>query len=204
MAERRAVARITPSEPVQARLKTSLPARILDISSRGAQLEVTNCLKPNVVCEIRLLLEDGEVTIKATVRRCRAWGFGVDEREQRVLLYRAGVEFSQIGADIVARLRRQFALPESGEFPRVEPDRPATKASSPAPEKPPATPVKAIPADGRKQRAEDEPSRAKPTASQPPARSTSRAASASARSGPVKIRISADHVRKILDEDGES
>jgi hypothetical protein len=200
MSERRSVARVTPPEPVQAKLKTSLPARILDISSRGAQLEVVNCLKPNVVCEIRLLLDDGEVTIKATVRRCRAWGFGVDEHEQRVLLYRAGVEFSALGPEIVARLRRQFALPESGEVPRVEPHKPPAKPAAKS-ATPPAPATKTTAAQTPTERAGESAARAEESGERKPSRSPAKTPAAPRRSGPVKIRISSEHVRKILDDD---
>ena len=106
MAERRAAQRVAPEQPLSAKVKTSLPARVVDISSRGAQLELINCLRPNVTCELRLQLPDGEVLVRANVRRCRAWGFGLDEKDQRVLLYRAGVEFEDVAPEIVARIKR--------------------------------------------------------------------------------------------------
>ncbi len=166
MAERRSAARVEPSRPAAAKVKTSLPARVLDISSHGAQLEVANCLKPNVTCELRLLVGDGEVSVRALVRRCRAWGFGLDEKDQRVLLYRAGIEFAEIRPEALARLRAHFGLPDSGQFAALtdEGGKPAKGSSSGS----------------------------KPLAQQAPRQS-----------GPVKIRISSDHVRKILDRGDE-
>ncbi|MEW6336652.1 MAG: PilZ domain-containing protein [Acidobacteriota bacterium] len=210
--ERRRVARITPAQPVEAKVKTSLPARILDISSRGAQLEVANCLKPNVICELRLHLIDGEVTVRALVRRCRAWGFGLDEREQRVLLYRAGVEFSEMAPEVLTRLRAQFALPESGEHLKVvaATAQPARAVTQPSVEKADraeqARPVAPAPAVTTALDATpvgdvvEPPAHREATpapAAPPPAK-----LEAPRRDGPVKIRIRSDHVRKILDEGG--
>ncbi len=212
--ERRKVARITPPQPVVAKVKTSLPARILDISSRGAQLEVANCLKPNVICELRLHLIDGEVTVRALVRRCRAWGFGLDEREQRELLYRAGVEFSEMAPEVLVRLRSQFALPESGEHAKVVASAPQPSpaalqppegvvARAEVPERAAAVPESrvettrtAAPADETPEPAPRDETVAKPVPA-PPAR-----LEAPRRDGPVKIRIRSDHVRKILDDGG--
>lgn len=111
MNERRAVPRVEVPQPVAAKVKAALPARVLDISSQGAQLEVTTSLRPLTSCDLRIALPDGEVTIRSVVRRCKAWGFGLDEKEQRVLLYRAGVEFSEIPPEVLARLTAAFLYP---------------------------------------------------------------------------------------------
>jgi hypothetical protein len=95
MTERRAVPRLELQKPLPARVKTFLPARIVDISSRGAQLELATSLRPQVPCDLRIQLEGGDIVVHGMVRRCRAWGFGLDEKDQRVLLYRAGIEFEQ-------------------------------------------------------------------------------------------------------------
>ncbi|HPC82225.1 MAG TPA: PilZ domain-containing protein [Thermoanaerobaculaceae bacterium] len=108
MNERRAVPRVEVPQPVPAKVKAALPARVLDISSHGAQLEVTTSLRPLTSCDLRIALPDGEVTIRSVVRRCKAWGFGLDEKEQRVLLYRAGVEFSDVPPEVLARLSTAF------------------------------------------------------------------------------------------------
>jgi hypothetical protein len=118
--ERRAARRVKPSRPVGIKVRASLPARLVDISSRGAQLEVATCLKPDAPSELRFQLADGEINVKAHVKRCRAWGFGLDDRSERVLLYRAGVEFAGIDRATVARLRQYFLLPESGVFTEEE------------------------------------------------------------------------------------
>lgn len=193
MAERRAAKRVAPEQPIPAKVKTSLPARVVDISARGAQLEVINCLRPNVICELRLQLPDGEVLVRANVRRCRAWGFGVDERDQRVLLYRAGVEFQDAAPEVVARIKRTLTLPESGEFRAVtlaEQDGggllPVVAKMLEPPDTGIVPEVLAMPA----------PAPAAPIQGvelAPPPRPAPR------RDGPVKVRISSEHVRRILD-----
>lgn len=165
MAERRAVRRIAPSPPLSAKVKTSLPARVIDISSHGAQIEVMNSLKPNVTCELRLRLQDADVTVRGIVRRCRAFGFGVDEREQRVLLYHAGLEFEEVAPEVLQHMRSYLDLPESGELPAVPEEVIAAPPVTAAKEEPPSPPVRPAP------RSE----------------------------GPVKIRISSEHVRKIIE-----
>ncbi|MFI5167186.1 MAG: PilZ domain-containing protein [Thermoanaerobaculales bacterium] len=162
MTERRAVPRVEPHQQMKAKVKTSLPARIVDISSRGVQLEVTNSLRPQVPCDIRIQLGDGEVTLRAMVRRCRAWAFGLNDADQRVLLYRAGLEFGEIDPESLARLSKNVFFGRSGPVAGVEGD-PAGVAVVAEPE----------------------------SIGAPPARTPRR-------DGPVKIRISAEHVRKIL------
>jgi hypothetical protein len=107
MPERRAVPRVEPAKPLKAKIRNSLAARVVDISERGAQLEVTSSLRPHTACDLRIRLGDGELVLRATVRRCRAWGFGLDDRDQKALFYRAGVEFDAMDAGTLARLKSE-------------------------------------------------------------------------------------------------
>ena len=161
MTERRAAPRVEPQRPISARIKAFLPARIVDLSARGVQLELTTSLRPQVPCDLRIQLDEGEVVVRGIVRRCRAWGFGLDDRDQRVLLYRAGLEFEEI--------------PPSALMSVV-----AGMLEAATPEAPPEEPA-AVASEHRAAPAEPKPSRAPEG------------------SGRVKIRISADHVRKVLD-----
>jgi hypothetical protein len=106
--ERRAVPRVELQDPAKAKVKSALPARILDISSQGAQLEVITLLRPGVTCDLRIQANDGELSLRAVVRRCKAWGFALDEREERILLYRAGVEFDDPSPEDMARISSSF------------------------------------------------------------------------------------------------
>jgi hypothetical protein len=166
--ERRAARRVKPSRPVGIKVRASLPARLVDISSRGAQLEVATCLKPDAPSELRFQLADGEINVKAHVKRCRAWGFGLDDRSERVLLYRAGVEFAGIDRATVARLRQYFLLPESGVFTEEDIARKAAEVAT-------------------KERTPDDLVRGILEASGVP--------TAPRRDGPVRIRISSSNIK---------
>lgn len=120
MDERRAVPRVEPQKPLRGRVKTFLPARIVDISSRGAQLELATSLRPEVPCDLRIQLESGDIVVHAIVRRCRAWGFGLDENDQRVLLYRAGIEFEEAAPEALTKMIAEV-LEATGEESRSEP-----------------------------------------------------------------------------------
>lgn len=162
MTERRAVPRVEPQKPLPARVKTFLPARIVDISSKGAQLELATSLRPELLCDLRIQLESGDIVVHGIVRRCRAWGFGLDEKDQRVLLYRAGIEF----------------------------DVPAPEALTKMIAKALGTPVE----EGREKQAAT--ASAKETGGGKAAGDTR--PRAPRKEGPVKIRISSEHVRRIL------
>ncbi len=157
--------RVEPQQPLSARVKAFLPARIVDLSSRGVQIELATSLRPQVPCDLRIQLDQGEVIVRGIVRRCRAWGFGLDERDQRVLLYRAGFEFESAPPDALVKVVAtvlEKAAPQ--EIAAVVAPPTGEEVAAPAPE---------------------------PAAAAPAAR-------APHGSGRVKIRISAENVRKVL------
>jgi hypothetical protein len=170
MNERRATARMAPSEPIPVKLKSSLPARVLDISAGGIQVEVGTSLRPEADCELRVQLADGEIAVRARVRRCRAWGFGLDESDRRVLLYRAGLQFSDLPAEALAKLRRYFdsSKTHAATVPGIAADEGVAAEAAPITE---AALVE------------------NPMVALPPA---------PRRTGPVKIRINSEYVRRIL------
>jgi hypothetical protein len=47
------------------------------------------------MCEVRFLLDQGEILVRATVKRCRVWGRGSRGEASGGLLYRAGLEFER-------------------------------------------------------------------------------------------------------------
>jgi hypothetical protein len=106
MAERRSAQRITPPREIAAKVKAFLPARVVDISRTGVQLELSSLLRIGVQCDVKLALDGEELRWPATVRRCRAAAFGVDEQGQKVLLYRAGLEFASMSDEEWQRLER--------------------------------------------------------------------------------------------------
>jgi hypothetical protein len=173
MNERRAATRVTPAEPIPVKLKSALPARVLDISAGGIQVELATSLRPETDCELRVQLGDGEVAVRARVRRCRAWGFGLDESDRRVLLYRAGLQFAELAPETLGRLRRLIDAPAAGDIPA------GTAAPSPVD----AVAAGSEPAVNEGALVED------PLAPLP---------QAPRRAGPVKIRINSEYVRRLL------
>ncbi|HQT94915.1 MAG TPA: PilZ domain-containing protein [Thermoanaerobaculaceae bacterium] len=104
MRERRAVPRVRPEQPLHGHVKMVVPASILDISSRGAQIEVAAGLQPQESCDLRIPFSEGEFAVHATVRRCRAAVLGVGANDERAMLYRAGLEFDELDPESLAWL----------------------------------------------------------------------------------------------------
>ncbi len=119
-AERRSVPRVELPQEVKAKVKSALPARILDISSQGAQLEVTAMLCPNTSLDLRIALDAGDIAFRAVVRRCKVWGFGLDEKSRKVLVYRAGVEFMDVAPEVMALLTSNFLFHEKPSEEEIE------------------------------------------------------------------------------------
>ena len=92
MTERRRSRRVPVPKDRFGRVKATVPARIVDISRHGVQLEVPAALRPAVECDLSLPLGTRDLRIRARVQRCRAMGFAGTE-ENRRLVYRAGLEF---------------------------------------------------------------------------------------------------------------
>ncbi|MCX7895881.1 MAG: hypothetical protein N2447_08030, partial [Thermoanaerobaculum sp.] len=70
------------------------------------QVELSSLLRVGVSCDVRLLLDGVELCWPATVQRCKAAQFGLDERGQKVLLYRAGLQFAPMTDEEWAQLER--------------------------------------------------------------------------------------------------
>jgi hypothetical protein len=110
MIDRRSVPRITPKKPIKAKVRAYIPARVVDISLSGIQVELAQSLPPRLTCDLRFQVQDSEVVLRAIVRRCRVWGAGSDEKEQKVLLYRAGLQFDEASKKKVAGLGEGLGL----------------------------------------------------------------------------------------------
>jgi len=102
--ERRVVPRVEPKWPLEGTVITTQGVRIIDISSRGAQVELAASLPPSGRCDLRIQFSEGEFAVHATVRRCHAQSFGVDGANRQVVLYRAGLEFDEIDPESLAWL----------------------------------------------------------------------------------------------------
>ena len=102
--ERRSVPRIKPNSPLSAKVRAYVTARVLDISHNGVQVEMPSALPPRATCDLRFQVDGEEILLRGTVRRCVLWGQGADERDQRVLLYRAGLQFDEASKGRVSAL----------------------------------------------------------------------------------------------------
>ena len=107
MGERRLVPRVMPARNLVAKVRGRFCARVLDISSQGARLELCASMVPDSIVDIRLQVEDGEIAMRGRVCRCRASGFRDDGSGQRVLCYTCGVEFGEIYPEDMARFSQQ-------------------------------------------------------------------------------------------------
>ena len=151
MNERRRAARHHIQDEVFGRVKATVPARIVDISPFGAQVEVPSALRPSVECDIWVPLEEGQVRIRARVLRCRAAAMRHEGTGNGAnLLYRAGLEFTELSQDDVDALRRAYPAPEDA---------------------PPVSTTEGVAVEPR-----------------------------SRRHGPVKIRLSSEHIRKRVED----
>lgn len=68
------------------------PARIIDLSRHGTRLEVRSGLAPASVCRLSLPTAEGEISVRATVRRCRA----AQPPDGAGLVFDAGLEFDSL------------------------------------------------------------------------------------------------------------
>jgi len=97
MNDRRRSERIPVVREVVGRVKATVPARIVDISRHGMQVEIPAALRPTVACDICIQAPGGELKVRARVQRCRARALTPSENGEKLLVYRAGMEF--IGMD---------------------------------------------------------------------------------------------------------
>jgi hypothetical protein len=95
MMERRRSQRFAPEEEIYARIKSSIPVRIVDVSNHGMQVESTSALPPSGECDVWLPTDDGDVRMRIRVQRCRARFLQTDDGF-RGLMYQAGLEFLEM------------------------------------------------------------------------------------------------------------
>lgn len=109
MLDRRSATRVTPPKPMSVKLKTALTARVVDISLRGLQVELAYSLPIRTRCDLRLQMEDGEVFLNASVRRCSVQGW-TERQGKKVLLYRAGLAFEASSREVLQALGPKIPL----------------------------------------------------------------------------------------------
>ena len=106
MREKRRSARLLPRNDVIGRIKATVPARIVDISLLGAQIEIPSALRPSVECDISLPGPDGEdFRVRTRILRCRVGGLSKSRSSGAPVLYRAGIEFAPMNSHKLALLK---------------------------------------------------------------------------------------------------
>ena len=93
MVERRRSPRVSPPVEVVGMVKATVPARVVDLSAAGIQVEVASPLRPAVECNISLPTADGDLKVRALVLRCRASIMRQVGSGERGMVYRAGLAF---------------------------------------------------------------------------------------------------------------
>jgi hypothetical protein len=114
MLEKRRSTRYQPTDEIFARIKSSIPVRIVDVSRHGMRVESTSALPPAGECDLWIPGDDGDVRVKIRVQRCRARFMQRDDG-YRGLTYQAGLEFIEMDekarfalVTIVQRLEDEF------------------------------------------------------------------------------------------------
>jgi hypothetical protein len=118
MNDRRRSRRVTPPQEVVGTVKATVPARVLDLSTRGMQVEVASTLRPGVECNVSLPTATGELRMRVRVERCRARTFNTLEAGVGGILYRAGLSFVDLPAETLETLEDvlvDFSLTESND-----------------------------------------------------------------------------------------
>ncbi len=105
-AERRTVKRVEAPVEMDARVKTNISATVVDISNRGTLIEVKHQLPIHTSCEVHIRYQGKEIVVHARVRHCFVSGVIPNEKGEKVVLYRAGLEFKDSDNQALEKLTR--------------------------------------------------------------------------------------------------
>ena len=75
----------------QATLRPGCPVDVIDLSSRGIQVQSLWPLRPGSSVQVRLVVGDQTTTVGAMVLRCAVWALDAEDG----LTYRAGLRFDE-------------------------------------------------------------------------------------------------------------
>ena len=98
MRERRRSPRYKADQDIYARIKSSIPVRIIDVSSNGMKVESSSAIPPLGSCDLWIPGDDGDVKLKVRVQRSRAQ-FVAGENGTNGLVYQSGLEILEIIKD---------------------------------------------------------------------------------------------------------
>ena len=116
LGERRKGRRVQLPERPDGRIRATLNARLLDLSTTGARIEHHNMLRPGFTCTIELPATMGALILPARVVRSTVVGTEKGPTGERFLRYESGVAFGELTVDQQAALEAVL-----GRFPPGEP-----------------------------------------------------------------------------------
>jgi hypothetical protein len=111
MRERRRSPRYQADLEIYARIKSSIPVRIVDVSSNGMMVESSSAVPPAGACDLWVPGDNGDVKLRVRVQRSRAQ-FVNGANGGRGLVYRSGLEFLEM--DEPARAAVESILQQLG------------------------------------------------------------------------------------------
>lgn len=103
MRERRRSQRYEADQEIYARIKSSIPVRIVDVSSHGMMVESSSAVPPAGACDLWVPGDEGDVKLRVRVQRSRAQ-FVSGSGSSRALVYRSGLEFLEMDGSARAAL----------------------------------------------------------------------------------------------------
>jgi hypothetical protein len=104
LGERRKGRRVQLPERPGGRIRATLSARLLDLSTTGARIEHHNLLRPGFTCTIELPATMGALILPARVVRSTVVGTEESPTGERLLRYESGVAFGELAVDQRAAL----------------------------------------------------------------------------------------------------
>ncbi len=97
MNERRRSPRYVADQEIYARIKSSIPVRIIDVSTHGMMVESSSAVPPVGACDLWVPGTEGDVKLRVRVQRSRAQ-FVAGDGQSNGLVYRSGLEFLEMDA----------------------------------------------------------------------------------------------------------
>jgi hypothetical protein len=111
MRERRRSPRYQADQEIYARIKSSIPVKIIDVSGHGMMVESSSAVPPAGACDLWVPGDNGDVKLRVRVQRSRAQ-FVNGHNGGRGLVYRSGLEFLEM--DEPARAALESILRDLG------------------------------------------------------------------------------------------
>lgn len=100
--ERRSAERVAVPGRLGSRIRATLEARLLDLSTTGARIEHYNLLRPGFTCSLELPSQFGSMNLPVRVVRSDIVGTQKSASGDQLLRYESGLTFISLTPDQVA------------------------------------------------------------------------------------------------------